>query len=149
MDPFLELQGLSVCVNMSVCAGWGAQQPSGWAKLPPCGCEGAEPGQNLQGPPHVCQQSGHAPHQAHCGTPPTPSIPPWGSCHVCDCLGSCTCMYMYTCMYMHRYSYSYGNMYECISGLLCGQANSASSVTHQCFSHHHRASNCACAMDPN
>ncbi|DBB14166.1 TPA: hypothetical protein ACH3X3_001115 [Trebouxia sp. C0006] len=46
---------------------WGAQQPGGWAEFSPSGCQDTEPGQNLQGPPHVCQQPGHAPHQAHCG----------------------------------------------------------------------------------
>jgi hypothetical protein len=137
-----------------MCAGWGAQQPGGWAEFSPGGCEGTEPGQNLQGPPHVCQQPGHAPHQAHCGMLPTPSPPTIGllSCRWLSIdmyMGTHVCIHVYTCIYVCICTVmAIAICMKSMFGLLWGQAKFASSVTHHCLAHHHCASNCACVMDP-
>lgn len=88
--------------------------------------------------------------------PPTPSPPDqellscmWLSMdmymgtHVC--IHVCTCVYVCICIAI---AMAIAICMKGMSGLLCGRALSASSVTHHCFAHHHCASTCACAMDP-
>jgi len=80
---------------------------------------------------------------------PPPPIAPVVYVVVCRHVYGYTCMY--TCMYMCiciAIAMAIAICMKGISGLLCGRALSASSVTHHCFAHHHCASTCACAMGP-